>query len=73
MIRVKAMDLGFYDNRRWRKGDIFEIKNESEMGRWMKRMKPETKESEFLEEEEVISVKRGKPAAKKMEDDDEVI
>jgi hypothetical protein len=72
MIRVKAMALGFYDNRRRRKGEVFEIKDESEMGKWMKKMKPEVKVSEFLEEEDEAPLKkRGRPA-KKLEEETSV-
>lgn len=71
MIRVKAIALGFYDNRRRRIGEVFEIQSEKEMGRWMKKMKPEVKVSEFLDEDEEIEAPkkpRGRPA-KKLEEE----
>lgn len=74
MIRVKAIALGFYDNMRRRKGEVFEIKNESEMGKWMKKMKPEVKVSEFLDEEEdEAPVKKRGRMTKKAEEESQAV
>ena len=35
MIKVKARELGYYGGTRRRPGDIFEIEDEGEKGRWM--------------------------------------
>lgn len=37
-IRVRALQLGFYDNQRRREGDEFEISDEKHLGKWMKRL-----------------------------------
>ncbi len=34
-ITVKAIKVGYYDARRRRAGEVFEIKDESERGSWM--------------------------------------
>ena len=41
-MKVKATKVGFYDKYR-RPGDVFEIKNASELGSWMEKVKAPAK------------------------------
>lgn len=60
-MRVRATDLGFYDKHRLRKGDVFELKNESDFSpSWMSK---EIHEKSDLGLEEVAP-KKGKKKGK---------
>jgi hypothetical protein len=51
-MKVKALKLGYYDNKRRREGQVFDIKNEKEFSeKWM----------EYVEKDEKPSVKVEKP------------
>ena len=40
-IRVQATELGYYDGRRIRLGEVFTIKSDKELSaRWMRKLKP---------------------------------
>lgn len=38
-IKVEAVALGYYDNHLRNPGDVFEIKDKKELGKWMREVK----------------------------------
>lgn len=50
MIKVKALSLGYYGNFRRRPGVVFEIKDMSEMGKWMQVLDEPKEVIEIVEE-----------------------
>jgi hypothetical protein len=58
-IPVRATDVGFYGGGRKRRGDLFTIASEQELGKWMERR--DTPEAQALDE---LEAARTKDAAK---------
>ncbi len=62
-MQVVAKTLGFYDNKRRREGEVFELKAGHKLGSWMKPVKGEAKE-------EAKAKSKGEAKALKSESED---
>lgn len=54
-IPVRALDTGFYNGGRIRKGTLFTIKSEQELGKWMERR--DTPEAKALDDAAIAKAK----------------